>query len=312
MLNDPLVAWEHRGPWNREGVTRLEPELPNTLAIIQWCFEQQLADLATSIFLHSCGFMIHRGYWKDAMALGQQALTMSTELRDELKNALFRLWPVGWLYRHWGDLDSAEEQVTQALAVFEQLGRAQDIARTKRNLGRIFQERGELEQAEQLLREALAFYQSIGDERHIYLTTTNLADVFLQRGDLDTAWVLCDSVLTSARQFGDPERIAHLLKVLGGVARQRGNPQRAKQFWEEALSQLQRTNRLDGIADAMFDLAQIEIEVGREQPARQMLSKALEAYRRLGVESRIREVTEILTGLSEPTDHTEREGMPGQ
>jgi tetratricopeptide (TPR) repeat protein len=300
-------AKEHGGFWSEEGYAQLESELPNILAIIQWCWRNQLANVGMSTFYHINDFMIVRGYWPDAMTLGQKAIATAQEVEDEHSAAVFRIWPVGWLHRHRGNLHSAEEHVTQALDVFERLGDELFTAHAKRQLGRILQEQGQLEQAKQLFEEAIAFFESAGNRRHIYFVTANMANIALQQGDLDSAWDLCDSVLASARQFDDPERIAHLLNVLGGVARRRGTLRQAKGLWEEALSHMERANRLDEIADGQLRLAHVEIEMGREQAATQMLSKALETYRRLGVEFRVREIEELLEELPKPTDHAERE-----
>ena len=298
-------AREHGGPWNLEGFAQLEPDLLNILAIIQWCWEQQLANLAIDIFHSISHFVGIRGYWNDMIDLAQNGVAKATELGDELAVARLRVWPISWVHRHRGNLDLAEEHVMWALAVFERLGEARSIAFGKRNLGRILQERGELERAEQLLSETLAFYQSIGSERHICLVTTNLAEVALEQGDLDTAWELCYSVLDSARQFNDPERISRILGVLGGVARRRGDFEQAKAFWEEALKHMKRANWLDAIADCLFWLAWIEVQTGQTQKARQMLLNALEIYQRLNIQPKVQEVEALLAGLPEPTDQIE-------
>jgi len=286
---------KYGGFWSEEGYTQLEHELPNLLAIIRWCWQNQCANLAMSTFFSINDFMGVRGYWNDAMALGQQAIAIATGLGDELYAAMFRVWPVGWICRHRGDLHSAEEQVVQALAVFERLDNEPFVAHAKRQLGRVLQVRGDLEHAKRLFEEALAFYRSSGDRQFVYFVTANIADVALEQGDLDTAWRLSNDVLASARQLNDLERVARSLNILGGVASQRGNLQQAREFWEEALSNVKRVNRLDEIADALRRLAQIEIDAGKKQVARQMLLEALEIYRRLDMQSRIQEIEALLT-----------------
>jgi len=295
--------WQRGSRWNVEEFPQLEPDLPNVLAVIQWCWEQGPAELGMDIFYQVAHLMMMCGYWNDAMDLGEQVVALATKLGKELRAAQFLVSPITWIHRRRGDLNSAEEQVKQALAVFQRVGDERGIAAATRNLGRIAQERGELERAKQLLKEALAYYQKMSDgERYVYITTTSLADLALEQHDLDTAWTLCDGVLASARRFGDPERVAKLLGVLGGVAYQRGDLQQARSFWEESLAYMKRANRLDGIADCLFELAHLEIEMGKEQTARQMLSNALESYRRLGVEFKVREVEGLLAGLPQPTD----------
>jgi len=294
---------KHGGYWNQQGFIQLEPELPNILSIMQWCWRQQLAHPATDTLYNIADFMLIRGYWNETMALGQRAIEVTSQRGDDLTAAYLRVWPIGWLHRHRGNLDLAEDEVTRALVTAEQFGEEKLAALAKRNLGRIAQERGQLDQAEQLLRETLEFYRSGDDERNIYFVTANLADVKLEQGAPDVARALCKDVLESAHQFDDPERLAHLLNVLGRVAYRRGNLRKAKELWEEALSHMERANRLDEIADALLRLAQIEIQKGRDRTARHMLSDALDTYRRLDMPFRIREVETLLAKLRESTDH---------
>jgi tetratricopeptide (TPR) repeat protein len=298
-------ANKHGGIWNEEGFAQLGPELPNILALTKWCWEQRLPSIGLNIFRSIADFLLIRGHWSDAMELGQQAVAIAADLGDESRTAFFRVWPIGWLNRHRGELNSAEEEVKQALAMFERLNEEEGIALAKRNLGRIFQERGELEQAERLLSEAFALEQPIGCERRIYLVTANLADVALDKGDLDTAWALCNSVLASARRFGHPTSIARLLKALGRVAHQRGDLEQAKSFWKEALAYMKRASRRDEMADCRYWLARLEIEAGDELTASELFSKALETYRRLGIQSKARDVEARLEKLSKPIGYEE-------
>jgi tetratricopeptide (TPR) repeat protein len=295
----------HGGIWNEEGFSQLGPELPNILVLTKWCWEQRLPNIGLNIFKSITDFLLIRGHWSEAMGLGQQAIVVAANLGDESLTALFRVWPIGWLYRHRGDLDSAEKEVKQALAIFERLDEEEGITLAKRNLGRIFQERGKLEQAERLLSEAYALEQSIGCERRIYLLTANLADVALDKGDFDAAWALCDGVLASARRFGHPESIARLLKALGRAAHQRGDLEQAKSLWKEALAYMKRASRRDEMADCRYWLARLEIEAGDELTATELFSKALETYRRLGIQSKVRDVEARLEKLGRPTGYEE-------
>jgi tetratricopeptide (TPR) repeat protein len=302
------LHWKRGICWDLENFPQLESDLPNILAVIQWCWSQGPTELGLDIFYLVAHLMATFGYWNETKALSEQAVELATDLGHELRAARFRVWPISWIYRHRGNLDSAQDQVALALNVFKRFGDERGIARAKRNLGRIAQERGDFEQARELLGEALTYFRTVGNERSIYLATTNLADVALKQGDLDIAWTLCDSILASARRFGDPERMAKLLSVLGGVAHQRGDLEQARSFWEESLAYMKQANRLDGIADCLFELAHLDIEKGREQTARQMLSNSLESYRRLGVESRVREIEELLVELPPLTNGMTQEG----
>jgi tetratricopeptide (TPR) repeat protein len=306
-------AEKNGGLWNQEGFAQLELELLNILANIQWCRErreQGFADLFMSIFLNIADFLIIRGYWNDAMTLGQQAVAMATESGDEVNAAWFRLWPTGWILRHRGDLDAAEENVRWALTVLERAGNERYIAFAKRNLGLILQGRGNRDQAQRLLEEALAYFRAAGveQEHSIYHATARLAQLLLEKGDGEAAWTLCHDALPAARKFNDPERVAALLSVLGSVADRRGDLEQAKTLWEEALTNMKRANRLDGIADCLLELARLEIKMGHKKTAAQMLGNALESYQRLGIDARIQEVEQLRAELAKPARQTKRRG----
>ncbi|MBN2258166.1 MAG: tetratricopeptide repeat protein [Anaerolineaceae bacterium] len=284
------LAEENGGSWNQEGFPHIENDIPNILSTIQWCFQHGRARPAFNILLNISSLMLIRGYWVDAMALGQQAFAAAVELKDELNAARFQVLPISWIHRHQGDLHSAEQQISQALAVFKRLGKDDEAAYAKRHLGRVYQERGELEPAKSLLKEALAFYRSRGDKRRIYYITAHLAGVALEEEEVDTAWEMANSVLAPARQLGEPGIIAWLLGVLGGVARRRGDYQQAKAFFEESLSLRKQANQPDRIADMLFELAQIEIKTGNVSGAKSKLHEAKEIYKGLGIQSKAQAV----------------------
>jgi tetratricopeptide (TPR) repeat protein len=305
---------KHGGRWNLAGFRQLVPELPNILAVVQWCWRQQfvgleLHSLGSHIFNNIAYFLINQGYWNDLVDLGEQAVKLTIETEDKLSAGRLQVWPVAWIYRHQGDLRSAEKHIQQALAVFEEAGDDQGVASAKRELGRIAHKRGDLDEARRLLTDALDYYLStpIQDERQVYLVTANLASVAAKRGDLDTAWELCNNILEPARRFGDPERIAHVVGILGEVSRGRGRLMEAKTFWEEALENMRRANRLDATADTLRYLALVEKEMGQVRIAGPRLLEALEIYRKLDMQSRTRELEELLAELSVATGSESRD-----
>jgi LuxR family glucitol operon transcriptional activator len=289
--------------WFDKGFVPLELELPNILVTIQWCWDNDLTGLGMEIFRDVSGFMNISGYWNDVLALGHQVLSLATEMNDELNAARFRVWPLGWVYRHRGDLDIAERHLSEALTVLEKLDKKRDIANAKRNLGRIAHVRGHIDRAERLLTEASELFESVEDKNQVYWITANLADVVREKGDLDSAWALGERALVYAREADRLEYSA--LFVLGKVANQRGDRGETKKLWEESLKQMRHANHLDAIADTSLKLAQLEIEAGNKEAARQMLSEALDTYRRLDMHSEIEEIKRILAGLSRSTDDME-------
>ena len=61
-----------------------------------------------------------------------------------------------------GDLDRAEENFRQVLAINEQLGRREGMANQYGNLGNVYSTRGDLDRAETMYRQALAINEPVG------------------------------------------------------------------------------------------------------------------------------------------------------
>lgn len=289
---------EYGSTWYKESCDQLDPELPNIVAVIQWCWEHQLVEIGINILMSVIGFMNTRGYWNDVLSLAQQAIVLATEKGDKLTAARLQMWPVGWICRHRGDLHTAERYTLQALEVFERLDDKGNAAQAKRHLGRIALVRRELDRAEQLFREALVLYQLLGeDDRFTVTIMSNLAEVALRRGELDPVWALCNKAIVLARQLDDPVRVSGLLGLMSVVARQRGDLEQARSLAEEALIVVKRINRLDATPDAYVGLARVEIERKHEQTARQLLESALNIYRELAMHSKVQDVEERLAKL---------------
>jgi len=307
----------HGGFWNSERYSLIEPELPNLLAVVEWCWVNGPIETGMDIFYKVSDFMVIRGYWNEVMVLGEKALNLSREVGDEWSYARFATWPIAWMHRHRGDLDLSKLYTQEALDIMTRLDDVYGIAFTKRNLGRIYHEQGNLKAAECLLRDTLAFYQAgysedpasarydpfldivTSDTRNIFFATANLASVLLDIGKFDEAWSLCMSILPDARRVGDLERVSNLVSVLGNIAWRRGELRQAQEFGNEALALMRQVQRPDAIADSLYVLARIELELGEVDLAQSRLTEALEYYRRLDIPAQVEKVEALLLQLNQ-------------
>jgi len=89
---------EHGGFWYRNGLARLEPELPNILATVQWCRREHLSRMGLDILHNVLGFILIHGYWADVLGIypptefvvhqvGEMGYSLSSSERSILERA---------------------------------------------------------------------------------------------------------------------------------------------------------------------------------------------------------------------------------
>jgi tetratricopeptide (TPR) repeat protein len=305
---------ENGGLWNIAGFEQLTFDLPNIIAAIRWCWEQRLAELGTNILDNIRYYIMNHGSWNDALDLSYQAIAFVADLennddavvaRDEewkLRAVRFRVWPIAWIYRFRNELEKAEEQVRQALRVFESLGEDSYIAYSKRHLGLVARDLGRPDDAKQLFQESLRFYQAANDLYRVHLLTADLATLALQ-DDLDRAYDLSRCVLDDPGQVTDKECIARFYRILGSVEYTRGNLDKARTFCENALAYSEKLKYRDGIADTLVELAEVEQKLGLEQLVHNRLMRAQQIYRELGIDNKVQEIARRLAGWTEESRH---------
>lgn len=299
---------EHGGLWNLGGFEIIKSDISNIIMIIRWCWQEQYVELGVNIFDNIRYFIVNHGLWNAALELAFAAKKLfpidikepPNQLTDwQTKIIIFRIWPIAWIYRFRGEYETAKEEISVALTVFEHVGDKFNVAMAKRHLGLVLQKSGEYEKAEKYLQEALDFEKSGHNVYRIQLLTADLADLALQKGNLEVAWNLSKIVLKKSHGIKDQQCIARYYKVLGSVARQQGRLKDAKDLCEKSLQHTEGLKYLDGIADASFELAQIEMEMGEKEEAHQNYEHARELYKSLGMERRAQEIEKIFTQLQE-------------
>lgn len=259
--------------YTQQEVTKiLETELPSIAATLRKCWQRQILQPGASILFAIADWMARRGYWNDAIALNREGAALAAALGDELSAARFQTWFVRQRDRRWNDLQAAQRELEQALAVLERAEDAAAAARAKMDLGDIARERGELEMAERWLKGALGYYQSTRDEPMIFAITARLGQVALAQGYFDAAWALCHGVLASARRLGDPICIIELLVVLGMASHRCGDAAQSQACVEEAEQYLSWVPQGVTPTDVLYRLAQLASETGQERIAQDILS----------------------------------------
>jgi predicted ATPase/DNA-binding XRE family transcriptional regulator len=289
-----------------EWLERLEREHDNLRAALAWLLEhgrpESTARLSSAIWL----FWVVRGHagegqmWLErALASGrltgsERANTLSaisllllakgeialmTELVEEgiaeasavqdEEMLTFLLIQRGYAATFRGDLDSAEEALSEALAVLRDRGGRWGAAPVLNALSQVALSRGDFGQAMGFLREGEAVSRETGDAFSLATNLNIQATISQLEGDEErTRAVLRESVALSSA-LRDSWALVYGLVGLAGIAARHGEPERAA--------------RLFGAAEAMGEAASVTIAF---PPARALYEQDLATVRaRLDVEA---------------------------
>lgn len=204
---------------------------------------QATTELASALIRQSWSF--HRlGDAAAMMALGEQALSLSTELGEGARRERARsLQSLGVAYQMLGRFEQASSYIEQALALFRELGDRRLVANMLNSLGETTRLRGDYLVAFNRYREALTIAQEIGDRAEQMAYLGNLGAARTGMGDHKAAEADLHRVIQmagAAGYFGLSENYRFLAEAFlgqGKVAEALGAAKRALELGEEKDNQ---------------------------------------------------------------------------
>ena len=180
---------------------------------------------------------------------------------------------MGWIDYALGQRPIAIEKHQAALALFRQLGRPRETARTISNLGRFAQELGQDELALAHFTEALSLYADNSDPAFESLCLTWYAGLIRAKGDAKKATDLHLRILQLRREAGNQDGEIRAMGSLAQAYFDNGEQEKAINLWEAAL-QLPQVPKYRGAEQ--FVVSGLGVAYRR----RNELQKALNTYLR--------------------------------
>lgn len=174
-----------------------------------------------------------------------------------------------------GDLEGAEYQFEQAIAVPEFAGNAPLYISSLNNLGIIAMMLGNQREAMVRYKRALECAEKAGLKQRMAEALTNIGGVHDEAGELGKSRVAQARALAIARECGArrPELIAII--SLGDIDLAEGKPAEAERRYREALAIAQAARQPYGIAQARIGLGNLMLRGDRVEEARKVLGEAL-------------------------------------
>lgn len=287
---------ELASPDQAEWLQRLELELDNIRATLDWCLasgrvEDGLRGMAAlSRFWRAHGHVSEARRW---LSLG---LALANGVASDVRADA--LWVAARQATAQMDFDAAVPLLEEAVVLYRQLTRAREAAFALSELAWIALDRGETQRAETLCDEALAVADEAGDARARSGALRVLSDVFAARNDLARAIELQDEALALRRTLKDPLLVSDATYHLGVALFRSGDSDRARQAFEESLTIARRLGEEIQGAAALFMLAMLDLLAGDPERAEQQIGESLHVYTRVENDRDRAECFVVLAGVA--------------
>lgn len=268
-----------------EDFDALEAEKDNLLSAIDVAFAVE--DLSSGMNIASIlakpvsGMLSIRGYWEEAIRIGEQSAIAAQTARDEGAVARFAI-NAATIRMYRGEYDGAGRTYQQAIAAFRKLGSEEhNVAVGLHLLGMLAQDQGDVEEARRLYNESLEINTKLDEQKGIAGTLHQLAMLARDKGEVEEARRLYNESLEINTKLGEQKGIAHTLHELGLLAQDQGEIEAARRLYNESLEIDKRLGNQGGIASGLHNLGRLEeIENNKEEAAR-LFREALGIFERL-------------------------------
>ncbi|MFJ9817079.1 ATP-binding protein [Streptomyces sp. NPDC101151] len=232
-----LATWcelDWFSPRQREVATRVEAELPNLRAALEFCLtepdEAHLGQyLAGSLWFcwAGCG----------RLSEGRRWLERSVELDSEYEQSRLKaLWVLGYVAILQGDTVPALAALRECREQAERVADPTAVAYAEHRTGCLALVTDDMARAETLLRSALDRYQEIGElNSNVLMGQVELAMTRAFQGDLAEAVRLCEDVRRVCEDHGERWARSYALYVLAYAAWRDGDPVGARELLADCL-----------------------------------------------------------------------------
>jgi DNA-binding CsgD family transcriptional regulator len=239
-----------RGPDQLVWLRRLEADRPNLRSALDWLCARGEAELAWRLAGTLWLYWQLQGDFREARQWLQKALALPGAPRSAAWAKAQTV--LGYLTYSLDDFALARTLLTEALAVWRQLGdrRGHPQCLGERAAGDLNE--GDLERARQLSGEALTIYRALADDFGILYALHSLGVISLLAGDYARARVELEESIRTAVATGSPPTLG--FRALGWLAVAEGDARRAAALWEERMTCARENGHQRAMATLLDDL----------------------------------------------------------
>lgn len=268
-----------------ENYDALEAEKDNLLGAAEVAFASEAWESVTRMAFALAGVYTGmlgvRGYWGEAVKLGEQALQAARSLQDEVQVAGL-LHNLATVYQNRGELAEAHRLYDESLGIKKRLGNQRGLSVTLHQLAMLAHETGKIEEARRLYDESLEIKKQLGDQRGVSITLHQLGRLAQDAGEMEEARRLYGESLEIKKQLGAQSGVAITTSQLGIIHYLLGEFEESKVKHEESLAIRRKLGEQQGIAIDLHQLGRLAEYAGDKEQAARLFRESLDILERLG------------------------------
>ncbi len=201
----------------------------------------------------AAGLALRQGDRKETAALAEQALALSRQSGDK-RGAASCLVLLGIHACSLENYKQAEALGGEGLNLSQEVGDNWGSAWARMILGLVAREQGDLDKATALLEQSLVQIRALRHEWGTGMILTNLGMISRDRGEFQRATALLDEALAVFQQLGDKGFTAYTQLNLGAMASAMGDHRRAEALYKACLIIRRELQEKRGIATCLAAL----------------------------------------------------------
>ena len=274
---EPHLVGSEQQAW----LERLDPEVENFRAAIDWAMGQGSAELALRIAGATWRFWSLRGRTPECRAWLERSLAAAPDA--PVAHRAKALVGLGHLSEDQRDLDASRASFERALALAIEAGDLVTASRARHGLGLVAHDSGDYDVAMEHHTAAVELARQAGDRRSLANGLGSMGAVAYYRGDLDAAERSWEEALEIFTALGDVTTEAILASNLGAAAAEQGDIARAERLQQRALAQQRRMNLLRDLPHTLINLGEIYRKLGDYTLSHDCFAEAIHLLREQGI-----------------------------
>ncbi len=223
-----------------------------------------------------------RGDYHPALDLARTALDLAEEKNVDADTKAKALGNIGIVYQYLSDYPQALTYYQKSIAIFEEIGSKEGIARNLTNIGNVYLNLSDFPQALTNYQKALAISEEIGRKDGIAINLGNIGSVYQKLSDNPQALTYYKKALAINEEIGRKNGIATNLSTLGTVYQNLSDNPQALTYFQKALAIYEEIGSKEGIASNLGNIGIVYRNLSDYPQALTYSQKALTIYEEIG------------------------------